>query len=67
MNTKTYEFDTEAEAQSFADQMKANGSPIDDVYVYGPTFMDGKRIFHNMTWAEGYNKTWWNVTVETYK
>lgn len=63
----TYKFETEAEAQAFVDRVRANKSPIDDVYISGPTFMNGKEVYHNMTWAEGYNKTWWSVRIETYK
>lgn len=68
MNTKeTFKFGTEWEADAFIEKVLANKNPIDDVYISGPTFCEGNKIFKNMEWATDYDKVWWSVTVETYK
>jgi hypothetical protein len=63
---KTHKFETEAEAKEFAERVKANKSPIEDLYVSGPFFMDGNIIFKNMEWSPDYNNKWWQVSVESY-
>ena len=66
MHTKTdYKFDTEGEAQTFADAAKASKFPNEDKYVSGPMFMDEDVIFKHMLWASTHKK-YWLVTIEIY-
>lgn len=66
MHTKnSHKFDNEAEAKAFADAERANKSPIEDKYVYGPFFHDDDVVFKNMMWASKGEK-YWVVTVEAY-
>jgi len=64
-NRTTHKFETESDAQKFADTTRASKSPIEDLYVSGPCFMDENSIFKNMEWANT-GKTWWQVDVESY-
>lgn len=62
---KEHKFQTEAEAQKFADFQLANKCPSEDLYVYGPFFHDDDVVFKNMMWASQGLK-YWTVTVESY-
>jgi hypothetical protein len=62
---KDYKFDTEVEAQEFADRQRANKCPSEDLYVSGPFFHDDDVVFKNMMWASKGLK-YWVVNVESY-
>jgi hypothetical protein len=62
---KSHRFDTEFEAQTFADAYKVNGVLPVDTYVIGPFFMDEAVVFKGIPGAG--TDTFWNVTVEIYK
>jgi len=60
---KDYYFETEADAQSFADKSKVPYDPSADVYVRGPFFNDGINSVTGEQWQEAH----WKVSVEVYK
>lgn len=58
-----YKFQTEQEAQTFADRQRGHQTPDEDKIVRGPFYMDEDEILRNMIWASTGLK-WWQVNVE---
>ena len=64
MHTITeHKFNTEKEAQEFADFTRISKFP--DKYVVGPIFRDEDFIFEDIPWANTHQK-YWLVTIEIY-
>lgn len=62
---KTYDFETEAEANAFVDRIRADITPDEDKRIYAPVFVDEDVVFKNMPWRQT-GKKYWRVEVVTY-
>jgi|TARA_B110000259_G_C13788517_1_gene311608 hypothetical protein len=63
---KEYKFNSEADAQKFADAENQSYDPSCDVYITGPFFVDESNTFKDMPWVTD-TKTYWHVGVEVYR
>lgn len=63
---QNYKFPTEEEAKQFADEMKRNKTPDQDLYVYGPMYMDKEEIFKGILGNTNKEK-FWQISVEIYQ
>jgi hypothetical protein len=65
---KYHEFETQAEAQKFADGIRDHykSSPA-DVYITGPRFVEIAKVFKGMEWVMENKDDYWYVSYEVYK
>ena len=61
-------FTSESEAQEFVKQVRLSyESPISEVYVSGPFFIEIAKVFAGMEWAMEGKNDYWSVSYEVYK
>lgn len=61
------DFSTEEEAQKFADSFRSrNSSPVSEVYVRGPFFMEASKVYKGLPAAETYPDVW-KVSYEVFR